>query len=384
MPPLMMLALAGAVRDALLARDGRRYAGMPIGAKYAPYVMADVRRVPRCGLSVVSTFSGCGGSSLGYKLAGFDVRAASEFDEEAAQTYEANFPGTPVSRKDIRQTTGAELLALARLRPGQLDVLDGSPPCASFSTAGRREKGWGKEKDYSGQRQRTDDLFWEYARVLGELRPRAFVAENVSGLAKGVARGYFNEILALLRGKGYRVGCQLLDAARLGVPQHRERVFFVGFREDLGVEPRYPRPLPGDAPTLREALDGLKNTGSSEELGFGLHMAPSMLALLAKMAPGESGAKYHPKGSWFSLERLRWDRPVNTVQASHGIAGGCACVHPDEDRRLTIPELRRVCSFPEDFALTGPFKERWERLGRAVPPFMMRAIAGEVRACLGS
>lgn len=436
-PPLMMFAVAAVVRNALLRRDGRRWEGnMAIGARYVPYTMADVVRVPRNGLSVISTFSGCGGSSLGYKLAGFDVRAASEFDTEAADTYEANFPRTPVSRKDIREMTGADLFALARMRPGTLDVLDGSPPCASFSMAGNRDDDWnvlddseierfsqreewsveehialasGKVKNYSGQQQRTDDLFHQYARVLGEMKPRAFVAENVSGLTKGVAKGFFNGIQSLLRSKGYVVGSYLLDASLLGVPQKRERVFFVGFRNDLGVTPTSPRPIGGTPVTLREVLQGVpRSSDPEEEVDAECSPGTSMHFLTRQMAPGEDGQdvinriesgevklmdsdgkfvqlwkeRGLPNG-YFSARRLLWDAPASTVQASHGRQGAaCGQMHPDELRKLRIPELRRVCSFPEDFRLTGPFHQRWERLGRSVPPFMMRVIAERVARLL--
>ncbi len=112
-------------------------------------------------------------------------------------------------------------------------MLDGSPPCASFSTAGKREEGWGKVKLYSDARQRTDDLFFEYARILKGLQPKVFVAENVAGLVRGTAKGYFKLILAELKDCGYRVEARLLDARWLGVPQMRERVIFVGVRNDL-------------------------------------------------------------------------------------------------------------------------------------------------------
>ena len=101
--------------------------------------------------------------------------------------------------------------------------------------------------------QRTDDLFFEYARLLKGLLPKCFVAENVSGLVKGVAKGYFLEILAALKGSGYRVEAGLLDAQWLGVPQTRQRLIFVGVREDLGLPPAFPRPLPYRY-SVREAL----------------------------------------------------------------------------------------------------------------------------------
>lgn len=373
---------------------------MPINTSqrnvFTPYRMADVAAVPLNGLKAISTFSGCGGSSLGYRMAGFKVCAALEFDKEAAETYEANFPGTPILREDVRKVTGADLLKAAGLQPGTLDLLDGSPPCASFSTAGKRQKDWGKVKNYSGQKQRTDDLFWEFARLVKQTAPRAFVAENVSGLVKGVAREYCNLILGLLSSQGYRVSMKLLDAAWLGVPQRRQRVFFIGFREDLNIDPVFPRPLRGPEPTLRDALRGIWTSEDAQEMVSSI--PPSMVRYLKKMAPGESGDMYFQevckdvgrtvdpdKRSWFSLSRLQWEKPANTVQASHGRASACQCVHPEENRRLTIPELRRVCSFPDDFKLTGPFHERWERLGRSVPPFVMQAIAaglaGKLMVC---
>ena len=121
--------------------------------------------------------------------------------------------------------------------------------CQAFSTAGKRHKGWGKDKTYEhGAKQKNEDLFQEYARLLKGLMPRTFVAENVSGLIKGVAKGYFIEILKALKESGYRVECRVLDAQWLGVPQCRQRTIFVGVREDLceahGVGPVHPKPLP--------------------------------------------------------------------------------------------------------------------------------------------
>ena len=198
----------------------------------------------RTELTAVSTFSGCGGSCLGLEWAGFDVRWASEFVPAAAEVYRLNHPGVPVDDRDIRTVTPDHLLDAAGIEPGDLDLLEGSPPCASFSTAGSREKGWGQVKKYSDTNQRTDDLFYEYARLLRDLQPRAFVAENVSGLVKGKAKGYFKLILAELRACGYRVGAKVLDAQWLGVPQRRQRLIFVGFRNDLGIDPVFPAPLP--------------------------------------------------------------------------------------------------------------------------------------------
>src|SRR3990167_8578328 len=143
--------------------------------------------------TVVSLFAGCGGSSLGYSMAGFRELLAVEWDANAAECLRANFPDVEVYHGDVTKLEGEEALYLTGLVPGQLDVLDGSPPCQGFSTAGRRQ---------------TDDprngLFREYVRLLGVFKPRAFVMENVSGMVKGKMRLLFVEILEELKKAGYR------------------------------------------------------------------------------------------------------------------------------------------------------------------------------------
>ncbi len=204
--------------------------------------MAEIAKTKPNGFTIVSTFTGAGGSCLGFKMAGFRALWASEFIEAARKVYESNFPGVPVDARDIRKVKPSEILRVAGMKQGQVDVLEGSPPCASFSTAGRRERSWGQIKNYSETRQRVDDLFFEFVRIVDGVKPRVFIAENVSGLVKGTAKGYFKEILREMKAIGYRVEAKVLDAQWLGVPQHRERLIFVGVRDDLNVEPAHPKP----------------------------------------------------------------------------------------------------------------------------------------------
>ena len=127
---------------------------------YSVPTMTEINELPWNGLNVISTFAGGGGSSLGYRMAGFKVRVACEFVPAAADTYESNAASyTVVCRDDIREVSGQDLLDLAGLEVGELDILDGSPPCAAFSTAGKKSKGWGEVKSYSDTKQRVDDLF---------------------------------------------------------------------------------------------------------------------------------------------------------------------------------------------------------------------------------
>lgn len=440
--------------------------------------MEEIRSLPPNGLTVASLFSGGGGSSLGYEMAGFDVRYANEFVPAARDTYRANFPGTFVDERDIREVEGADVLEALGMRAGELDVLDGSPPCASFSTAGKREAGWGKVKKYSDVEQRTDDLFFEYARILGDVQPKVFVAENVAGLVKGSAKGYFKEILAALKSKGYRVRAAVLDAQWLGVPQARRRVIFVGVREDLKAAPAHPKPFAHQysvreaipwifrqaapmpygesgmrdaarhaSPTIRASpktgngrspaslveagvvkdfhdtsgewstgdvtdrpcpaitvgLDGLNSQHFkvvqkyAGKFGAGpvdvtdrpaatvrcgplisierrpeTALAPSLAREWDRTKVGEASEKY------FSLVKPDPDKPCPTATQKAG-AGAAGIVHPVEKRKFTIQELKRICSFPDDFVLTGTYAQQWERCGRAVPPLMMRAIAETIR-----
>ena len=220
---------------------------------YSVPSMDEISAISWNGFNAISTFSGCGGSSLGYKMAGFRILWANEFIPAAQEVYRLNHGDTILNTKDIRQIEPDEVLEAISMEPGQLDLLDGSPPCASFSTAGKREAGWGKVKAYSDTKQRTDDLFFEYARLVRGIQPKVFVAENVSGLVKGTAKGYFLEILAALKDCGYNVKARLLDAQWLGVPQKRQRIIFVGVRKDLGVEAVFPDPLPYRY-SVREAI----------------------------------------------------------------------------------------------------------------------------------
>ena len=344
---------------------------------YKVPTLAEIDALPWNGLRVVSTFSGCGGSCLGFRMAGFRIVYASEFVEAARSAYRANAPRTPLDDRDIRLVSVASMRAMmaAEDRDAEIDVLEGSPPCAAFSTAGKRERTWGRVRSYSDTTQRTDDLFAQYVRVLGELQPRAFVLENVSGLVKGVSRGVFKEVYAALAAAGYRVGARLLDAQWLGVPQTRQRVIVVGVRKDLNLEPAFPRPF-GFRYTVREALAGLNGAGVAPPEDDGPSIDGYAIAReWDGLVPGAGSDRY------FNLVRPHLDAPCPTILALGGSNPGVASVtHPTERRKFRIAELRRICGFPDDFVLTGSYAQQWERLGRAVPPPMMAAVARALRA----
>ena len=197
--------------------------------------LADLGRRPKNGCRVFSCFSCGGGSSMGYKLAGYDVVGNCEIDPDMMDVYKANNHPKYSYLMDIRdfvRLPDSEIPEELR----NLDILDGSPPCSVFSMAGSREEGWNVEKTFrEGQaKQRLDDLFLHFIDVARKLQPKVVVAENVKGLITGNAKGWVNRVVKAFGDAGYVVQIFLFNASRMGVPQKRERVFFIAHRNDLG------------------------------------------------------------------------------------------------------------------------------------------------------
>jgi len=368
---------------------------------YRVPTMADINAIPWNGLNVVSLFAGGGGSTTGYRMAGCRVLWANEWIKAARETYAANHPSTVLDARDIHDLDADDIFAAIGLKEGELDILDGSPPCQSFSMAGQRERGWNKKRDYGdGHEQRNTDLFFEYARILRDLHPKVFIAENVSGLIRGIAKGYFKKILQTLKECGYRVEARLLDAQWLGVPQHRERIIFVGVRNGLDARPAFPRPL-SYRYSMRDALGVALRTKSYSTNGWIEGDAAAATVVRSdrywtdRLINDSSGFMrnkdmtdgYDPPtvsarvGSQFHRRTVELDDACNTI-AANGTMQRFEVDElklPLERRKLTIAELRRICSFPDDYVLTGSYTEQWARCGDAVPPVMMSHIAATVR-----
>lgn len=336
--------------------------------------------------NVVSLFAGAGGSSTGYRLAGGKVLAINEFIKEAQRVYSVNYPDTYIFKQDVRKLTGAMILEKISLKVGELDILDGSPPCASFSMAGNRSADWGKIKKYSDSIQRTDDLFFEYARLVKELQPKVFIAENVKGLTTGEAStllgseqmGLFGEhentIYYALTKAGYNVRYKVLNAKHYGVPQARERVIFIGVRKDIDKIITYPKKCK-EYVSVKEAIDDLKNDIKEDKVW---NQKDTMIKKLHPLVEeGDSFElvyeKIYGKKSWFSVIKIDRNKPCNTILTNYG-----NLQHYTENRMLTIAEVIRLSGFPEDFYTGEVYSKRYERIGRAVPPLMMRDVAKHV------
>lgn len=309
--------------------------------------------------TVISTFAGCGGSSLGYSMAGFRELLANEWDDNAVETFKLNFPEVPVIQGDIAKLSVDEVLNITGLKSGQLDIFDGSPPCQGFSTAGKRQ---------------IDDprnsLFREYVRLLRGLQPKVFVMENVSGMVKGIMKLVFVEILKELRSSGYKVSARLLNAMYFNVPQSRQRMIFIGVREDLGIEPSHP--LAESLPiTIKEAWNNLNNIMPPPLSNF-------VIPYVGKMKQGQSMNDVGYKGG-FQTKRLFINKPSPTLTKIIGGVGFGTNLHPFEDRVLSIPETQRIASFPDEYTFLGEYKYQRARIGNCVPPLFMRSIAKHIR-----
>jgi DNA (cytosine-5)-methyltransferase 1 len=332
--------------------------------------LTDLAKIEKRGVRVMSTFACGGGSSMGYKLAGCDIVAANDIDPDMEHHYKWNLHPPLFYRCPIQDLASMPL-------PGELedlDILDGSPPCSTFSTIGLREYDWGREKKFrEGQAvQVLSDLFFDWLALVNRLRPKVAIAENVKGMLLGRARGYAKLVMDNLRAMGYRPQCFLLNAADCGVPQTRERVFFCALREDIE------RPKLSIAPrakwvTASQALADLGNITADEReaTAFTEHMhfwwsrtKPGKHFGTAKKAAGL-------RETQFSSYRLAGNKPCMTIAS-----GGTYC-HWSERRQLTFREIKRLGSFPDDY------QARSERIGKymvgmSVPPRLTKAVADAV------
>lgn len=307
--------------------------------------------------TVISTFAGCGGSGLGYQMAGYKELLAVEWDNNAVETFKLNFPDVPVYHGDIAKLTADECMELSGIGKYELDVFDGSPPCQGFSTAGKRK--------FDDPR---NSLFIEYARLLNDLQPKVFVMENVTGMVKGYMKQAYLQVVKTLRDCGYKAKGQVMNAMYFNVPQNRERVIIIGVREDLGIEPSHPKPQ------TRPVGVGTIESKSSPRLDH----SERVKALWCKLKPGMSGDELPESGgNWFGLQKVHPSRPCPTVLK--GWTAGTGLLHWEENRFLSTPELSQIASFGIEYKWAGNPKNHVERIGNSVPPKLMKAIAEHIR-----
>lgn len=337
-------------------------------------------------------FAGVGGMSEGFRMAGFDVAFAVEFDKDIAAAYQKNHTETDVYAEDITQVDVQEL----HKKHPQIDVIIGGPPCQGFSQKGKRLS--------------LDDprnfLFQQYVRFVKEFKPKYFVLENVPNIIT-TSNGYFkDQIVAAFNELGYDVTYGILKAIDFGVPQDRHRAVFIG---QLGkLEIGLPKPT-GEHTTIKEAIYDLPFIESAEgdevsfydkpaesafakELRRGAtvlhnHVATShsklaleRLALIPKGAGREVLPKEHRTKSIYSGTwcRLLEDGVAATITTRFDTPSSGRFTHPILNRCLTVREAARIQTFPDDFIFYGSKSIQMKEVGNAVPPFLARAIAREI------
>lgn len=325
-------------------------------------------------MKLISLFSGCGGLDLGFEKAGFSVLLANEYDKSICPTYRANHQDTQLIEGDIRNLSEEKFNI-------DVDGIIGGPPCQSWSEAGALR----------GINDPRGRLFYEYVRILNKVKPRFFLAENVSGMLAKRHEGAVKSILKLFNEAGYSVTLNLADAKNYGVAQTRERIFFVGFRKDLSINYKFPLGSTLDDSkklTLKDVMWDLKDTAIPA--GEKNHHNPSAI----------NNNEYFtgPFSTMFmSRNRVKgWDEQAFTVQAS-----GRQCqLHPQapkmqkvgEDkmifvkgkenlyRRLSVREIARIQGFPDTFKfLYDNVNDGYKMIGNAVPVNLAFEVANSIK-----
>jgi len=329
--------------------------------------LSDLKEVPKNGYKVFSCFACGGGSTMGYKMSGFDVIGCNEIDPEMISIYKNNHNPKYAYLESI------ETFKLRSDLPEELynlDILDGSPPCSSFSMAGSREKAWGKNKKFrEGQAEQVlDDLFFHYIDLARKLQPKIVVAENVKGMLMGNAKGYVKQIINLFNVAGYNVQLFLLNGATMGLPQKRERVFFVCTRKDLNFG-KLKLGFNENIVSVKEAFDSIANINYKGKD----NSKSEMVKYYQKCKPGESFSKYHPRGSLFSMGRISKNKACGTLTSAKS-----QWWHYESPRDLSKPECCVLGSFPLDYKFKSEELAKYQ-IGMSVPPLVMHKISEQIQ-----
>lgn len=326
--------------------------------------------------TVFSCFACGGGSTMGYKLAGFDVIGCNEIDHRMMYAYCQNhnprFPFLePIQEFKTKEDLPPELF--------NLDILDGSPPCSTFSMAGSREDAWGKMKRFrEGQaKQVLDTLFFDFIDLAKRLQPKVVVAENVKGLLLGEAKQYVRRIYNSFDDAGYYCQHWLLDAQRMGVPQRRERVFFVCLRKDLIDK----------VPCQRDLFDAypyLDMDFNEEPIMFGecadfigREVKSKVVRSLwenrqyGDLNQGAANERLYGKVGNFNQTYVYMDKICPTLASKES-----CLIHFEQPRYLSVGEVCSISSFPQDYNFAGQVPQYI--CGMSVPPVMMAQVASRI------
>lgn len=324
---------------------------------------------------VFSCFACGGGSTMGYKLAGFDVIGCNEIDPKMMEAYRVNHNPKysylePIQTFKLRDDLPQELY--------ELDILDGSPPCSSFSMAGNREKDWGQEKKFrEGQSEQVlDTLFFDFIDLAKKLQSKVVVAENVKGLLLGNAKEYVRRIYKEFEEAGYYVQHFLLDASKMGVPQRRERVFFIALRKDLAKPFLFQKDMFTLIPRIKlnfnEKEIPFKEIDDIDVKESKIKLCPSYLKCWQECNEGDGFNTVHHKGMLHNANKVNRNKVLPTIPA-HRDGGSYHWLYP---RHLTDQENCKAGTFPLDYNFCNLMSKYL--IGMSVPPVMIAQIADEI------
>lgn len=317
----------------------------------------------------VELFAGAGGLALGLEEAGFENLLSNDFDKDSCDTLKLNRPNWNVVCDSVENLAEKDLLKMLNLKEGELDLLSGGYPCQSFSYAGKR----------LGLNDVRGTMFYYYAKILKQLKPKIFLAENVKGLVSHDGGKTLQTMINVFEEIGYRVQYKVLNAWDYGVAEKRERVVIIGIRNDIQVDYEYPTPH-DYKPVLRDVL---KNVPKSE----GATYPQSKKEVFDLVPPGgcwrdlpEDIARSYMKGSYNlgggktgMARRISWDEPSLTILCSPCMKQTDRC-HPDETRPFTVRESARIQSFPDTWQFCGNLHSKYKQIGNAVPVNLAKEI----------
>lgn len=316
-------------------------------------IFVDVSEAPtNTSFGALDLFAGAGGISSGFRSAGFEVLAAVELVEVAAETHKLNFPTTKVFCGDIGEFTASDYVDF-----NEVDLVAGGPPCQGFSVAGKR--------DPNDPRNR---LFEQFVRVVRETQPDYFVMENVPGILT-MSKGKVAEaILEAFTEAGYPgTSIAILEAADYGVPQLRSRAIFIGNRHGLPNPFPAPTHSPEEYVAIEEAIGDLPAWDRLPDWNHEwTKHSKDFTARISKVLPGESLYKTFAD----AYKRQYKGFPSMTVKENHGGSH----IHPDLDRCISAREMARLQTFPDDFIFTGGMKKAMWQIGNAVPPVLAEMV----------
>ena len=353
-------------------------------------------------LNVIDLFCGCGGFSKGFEEAGYKVRFGIDMWKDATVTYKQNFPDAVVLNEDITNVTGKDILKIANLQNGEVDVIIGGPPCQGFSVSGKRMIDDERNK-----------LYKSYVQIVSDIKPMVFVMENVPGLVRLFKGQVGEQVIEDFSNIGYVVQKKILSAENYGVPQQRKRVFFVGVRKDLadkGYSYHYPIPYMGNgtnvpAWTCKDAISDLDfvpddvvlgeklkyqiepqndyqiamRNGSNEVLNHSVTLHNSRTKEIIAMVPDGGNYKDLPEELQSTRKvHIAWTRmdsskPCFTIDTGHNHH-----FHYKENRVPTVRESARIQSFPDNFEFIGIKTSQLKQVGNAVPPLLAKAVGESV------